>query len=594
MKTSSFYIIATAVTIALAALPALADYHYASHTGSNEYPYTSWATAADSIQKAIDAATAGDTIYVGVGVWEEQDVHIDSAKSLIGQGPDSTILRKDVPVIYFRPNHDSLIKGFKFDGLSSDQHTAIGVHAGSQNVTITDCVFDKCMRGIGVAFRGQIINNLFIGTGIQYRHEVGIDAWVVPNYLLVKNNTFSSFAGDAIEATDGQWIITNNIFHHNPDAADIMVMLNFGNHGPLDTCYFANNIVYRNYHDETLPDWEVIQAGPGVRLENNTIVGLGADDRFTGIWTFRSKSIINNTISDFRYGIDSYGNQIPIHYNNFWDNIYDIQYNDSIIDTVGNIHADPMFTDTNMFQLQLYSPLIDAGDPNILDLDGTRSDIGAYGGPYGQSYQYLDLPPTIPESLRVDIGDDSLLIRWQYNTESDFDRYYLFKDTIMGFTPSFFNLIAMPDTSLYIDRDFDRLHNYYYRITGIDFQGNMSYPSQELGVRFVGIDNWGNPTLPTVTEIKSTYPNPFNSMITIGYFLADIGYQPAEVKLYIYDIGGRLVRKLVDCRQNPGRYTVTWDGKTDGGEQLSSGVYFSRLSVSGIELQKPRKITLMK
>ncbi|QOJ28982.1 MAG: hypothetical protein HRU80_08855 [Ignavibacteriales bacterium] len=35
-------------------------------------------------------------------------------------------------------------------------------------------------------------------------------------------------------------------------------------------------------------------------------------------------------------------------------------------------------------------PLIDAGDPAILDLDGTRSDIGPYGGPYGMVYEYED------------------------------------------------------------------------------------------------------------------------------------------------------------------------------------------------------------
>lgn len=32
------------------------------------------------------------------------------------------------------------------------------------------------------------------------------------------------------------------------------------------------------------------------------------------------------------------------------------------------------------------SSLIDAGDPSILDADGTTSDIGAYGGPDGNGW----------------------------------------------------------------------------------------------------------------------------------------------------------------------------------------------------------------
>jgi hypothetical protein len=73
-------------------LPALADYHYASHTGSNEYPYTSWATAADSIQKAIDAASPHDTVYVGSGEYHEQVTINRDSIALIGMGYDSTLV----------------------------------------------------------------------------------------------------------------------------------------------------------------------------------------------------------------------------------------------------------------------------------------------------------------------------------------------------------------------------------------------------------------------------------------------------------------------------------------------------------------------
>ena len=48
----------------------------------------------------------------------------------------------------------------------------------------------------------------------------------------------------------------------------------------------------------------------------------------------------------------------------------------------GNLSSDPLFVNpaSGDFHLQTSSPAIDAGDPSIFDLDGSRSDMGAYGG----------------------------------------------------------------------------------------------------------------------------------------------------------------------------------------------------------------------
>lgn len=51
----------------------------------------------------------------------------------------------------------------------------------------------------------------------------------------------------------------------------------------------------------------------------------------------------------------------------------------------GNLSADPRFVDgaNGDLLLDVASPCLDAGHPALLDADGTRSDMGAFGGPYG-------------------------------------------------------------------------------------------------------------------------------------------------------------------------------------------------------------------
>ena len=49
---------------------------------------------------------------------------------------------------------------------------------------------------------------------------------------------------------------------------------------------------------------------------------------------------------------------------------------------IGNLSSDPLFVNAagGDFHLQTNSPAVNAGDPSILDADGSRSDMGAFGG----------------------------------------------------------------------------------------------------------------------------------------------------------------------------------------------------------------------
>jgi hypothetical protein len=69
-------------------------------------------------------------------------------------------------------------------------------------------------------------------------------------------------------------------------------------------------------------------------------------------------------------------------------------------------------------------------------------------------------------------------------------------------------------------------------------------------------------------------PNPFRSASTLSYQTRTRG----AVTLRIYNIGGQLVRTLVDARQGAGRHAVSWDGRTDAGQALASATYVCLLS----------------
>ena len=73
-------------------------------------------------------------------------------------------------------------------------------------------------------------------------------------------------------------------------------------------------------------------------------------------------------------------------------------------------------------------------------------------------------------------------------------------------------------------------------------------------------------------------PNPFNPATVIEYFIP----HQARVEVRIYDTQGRVVRRLVRFGlAQSGWSRVQWDGRTDRGSAVSSGVYFARVSSEG-------------
>lgn len=71
-------------------------------------------------------------------------------------------------------------------------------------------------------------------------------------------------------------------------------------------------------------------------------------------------------------------------------------------------------------------------------------------------------------------------------------------------------------------------------------------------------------------QLFQNYPNPFNSTTTIKFEIQN----KSHVILKIYDILGREVRTLIDNIEQPGNYTIMWNGKNHTGLVMPSGIYF--------------------
>ncbi|MCX5800204.1 MAG: T9SS type A sorting domain-containing protein [Candidatus Eisenbacteria bacterium] len=109
-----------------------------------------------------------------------------------------------------------------------------------------------------------------------------------------------------------------------------------------------------------------------------------------------------------------------------------------------------------------------------------------------------------------------------------------------------------------------------------------------LGWANYSASSWCDPSLVDVDPISGTppavrtslaqaYPNPMNPTATIWYTVG----APGKVSLKVFDVSGRVIRTLVEKAEATGRHSVIWDGTTDRGEKVASGVFFYQLNAPG-------------
>ena len=94
--------------------------------------------------------------------------------------------------------------------------------------------------------------------------------------------------------------------------------------------------------------------------------------------------------------------------------------------------------------------------------------------------------------------------------------------------------------------------------------------------------------IPSQNLLFQNYPNPFNNQTIIKYQIQETGF----IYLDIYNVIGEKVTTLVNQEMQPGYYSITWDGKDNGGLQVPSGIYFYTLKTKNYN--RTKKLLLLK
>ena len=229
----------------------------------------------------------------------------------------------------------------------------------------------------------------------------------------------------------------------------------------------------------------------------------------------------------------------------------------------GNIFEDTTFTihlgdDYPDQSNQIYKKYISVG---YLDVNENFPVDGIY------KFKDFDLP-SIPVLRNIDIRTPFWVVLqnkvWAlYNTTNE-------KIAIYGSKHSFNN--GLPST------EWENSYCDWIMEAIVEYQEVLSIPEPDVENQFQ-----------KSARLFQNYPNPFNPITTIRYALPE----QAQVNLAVYDIQGRLIRRLVSGVREAGQHEAQWDGRDTNGRAAASGVYLYKLSTNQ-GFSQTRKLLLLK
>mgnify|MGYP005851633553 CR=1 FL=1 len=495
--------------------------------GTLQYPF-------NTVTEGIDAAIAGDTVYIFAGNYNEGgNLYLKDGLVITGEDSSLVYLANGFTNVEASMNHYTEISNIKFSGLF------LGNGDGIATIVIRRCNFQGAsfFSASGYTF---IIENSTIDAGIvnasgvcyySYKSNFivngiiddranappAIEAHIVENNIIY-NAGFNDPLEAVIRASSESITIINNQIFCNGVGSGIKVS------SGTPTNIIGNEITLNNGIPLNGTAGIEISSGEGI-VTDNTITG-----GWVGYHSHLSYTILfeNNTITKSHIGFIGSGGGEEVKNN-----------------TITNCSGDGMIMNglRGPISRNVVKDNDGAGIRVIRNVDIGGGDLNGEGNNIIRNNGFYDLvinfQPLQPETLYV------MNNGWDHITLPEILQYDIFNEG--GSTNIIINA-----TGFYTD---------------VEEQDN----------------------LPTDFKLEQNYPNPFNPSTKIRYSIprsTEYYSVPLTVTLKVYDVLGNEVVTLVDEYKPAGSYTVDFSISSIN-HHTSSGVYFYQLKAGNyIETKK--------
>jgi hypothetical protein len=224
---------------------------------------------------------------------------------------------------------------------------------------------------------------------------------------------------------------------------------------------------------------------------------------------------------------------------------------------------------------QLYSGGSGDGDAMSEYDQGVTPVQARYHGELDDGYAVIEETDIIIAVCIISFtGIDSArvaLLKWDTDIEINIKSFIIYKSLDKN---GRYNKIATINaegsgTYTYVDTLVDGGYAYWYKLFTVNEKNEEMFDTlYSAGPISVKIRKY-----PKYFFLKQNLPNPFSKVTSIEYGLP----KTTHVRIEVYNVAGQRVVLLLDKKQEPGFYTIKWEGKDNKGKEVSTGIYFYRL-----------------